>query len=1415
MAGFWHTGPALSEALLGDEVEVVPMTEFPSESRRSSAAAPVPRFDSRAPPPPPAVPESGASGRLGDDLVQPPREVEWGDLQRSMRRFHPDCGACGGREVADPPPSPAPVQWPPEWQPPERWGAGSGGAAGALQVLYEGLKHLRRSPGSVGEPRSPSPAPAACGEAEVVLVEPPSMLEWILSLPAQWAAAGFPPGFGNYLPWKFSLRDFAEFGAGAFHPCDIVCPARHFSRAHTGKVQACCVFEDAYRVLGRVLGCAEADPFALQPPDPPMAALQRLSPNQVVEGFLSAFLYTYNLLLPHGSPRRVVLPPGAGLGWTLRELRLVCVEEEGRAAAAMLSAGDCILAVGDADVESDAQVEAAIAQGAVELTVAPTRDQQRPMQLFGIMNWAMRNASTGVPDSVHIDRVLSLFKPLIWHLDLFIASMDREGGLLYRGISGVRVARHYSIGKYVLDPAFTSLTKDKSVAWDFTGKDGGTWQMVHITAALSVAWASQFPEEEEFLLGSNTVVVVMNKPTDDERQVLSTTHDAVCLAQVGDAAGGELRQLDPEEVLQRRVLGLSAHDVIYRDFVQLYVEPRVRHGQSREEGSGSKASMSPPSSPPRSRAAARQRQAACAEPESDPPAKQKLFEAFDDFLRSDHRWLLIIAPQGEGKSSALLRLYARELSSSRLSATQGAVPVFISLPLIPSDDLDRDWVPRQVQRQLRLDATEWGLLSRRGLLAFADSADEALLRPEALRSSSLAHRAGLPEGSKGVISVREDDLQRLGVTPAHLIGCDGSILHLQPFGTEEQMSYCRQLAELAVKEATNVLRDLRQQDGDARAAALGHLPGCVPDAEAAALHRALQHGGLKKIRGLEALFVDAMAECTLNHVLTLCPGEKLNALLFGMAAEAAADLSVGADSGSVIGAALRRQMRRCMSRVASGVWPAEASNIEDRVQLLMRGVEGLAAALTLKQTWTARLGELVASAEPLWECPPGASPELLRGLLPGIPLRTSDAEDPHSHLALRHRKVQEWLAGEWAARAAQRGRSTEGGQVAGLLRTWAGAWDIAQSAVTRVAEVAGISSSNTEEALKARGEKARQIDCHRRRARELRQLVKLCRKHHPERPVTADMLYWYGEALLAEVSVVDDMSGWMFIFVNIAGFPLVTFMFACIFLMQPCVDECKRVFRDARSLYNRLYGTDSVNSLLATKGLGIALDRSYPPVYKRCLCCSGGEALLVQARDGLAALEGNSSRNVLDCEAALGDVLQSRGRLADAEALFRRVLRGREQLDGHEHRETLQVLSLVVRNLALQGRWEEALPLQERCYHVSIRTLPQELRDVSDSILVYAEVLRHVGKTAQAAQLLRRAGLLRQRLWNIGFWCIFAVYLLCLLAVEVVFCLVEFAGVSKDNVLYVFILLFAVTCCLVLWGCAGFATGLHIYKYPG
>eukprot|EP01062_Namystynia_karyoxenos_P010248 TRINITY_DN13627_c0_g1_i2.p1 TRINITY_DN13627_c0_g1~~TRINITY_DN13627_c0_g1_i2.p1 ORF type:complete len:1373 (+),score=297.18 TRINITY_DN13627_c0_g1_i2:85-4203(+) len=1324
MAGFWHTGPALSEALLGDEVEVVPMTEFPSESRRSSAAAPVPRFDSRAPPPPPAVPESGASGRLGDDLVQPPREVEWGDLQRSMRRFHPDCGACGGREVADPPPPPAPVPWPPEWRPPERWCAGGGGAAEALHGLHEGLKYLRRSPGSVGEPRSPSPAPAACGEAEVVLLEPPTMLEWALCLPAQWAAAAFPPGFGNYLPWRFSADDFAQFGGGAFHPCDIVCRAKHFSRAKAGKGRACCVFEDAYRVLGRVLGCAEVDPFALQPPDPPMATLQRLSPHQVVEGFLSVFFYTYNLLLPHGSPRRVVLPPGATVGWVLRELMVVCVEEEGRAAAAMLSAGDCILAVGDADVESDEQTKAAVTQGAVELTVAPTRDQQRPMQLFGIMNWAMRNANTEEPDSVHIDRVLSLFKPLIWRLDLFIASMDREGGLLYRGISGVRVARHYSIGKYVLVPAFTSLTKDKSVAWNFTGKDGGTWQMVHITAALSVAWASLFPEEEEFLLGSNTVVVVMNKPTDDERQVLSTTHDAVCLAQVGDAAGGELRQLDPEEVLQRRVQGLSAHDVIFRDFVELYVEPRVRLGKPREEGTGSKASVSPPSSPPRPRAAARKGKAQGVEPESEQPVQQKLFEAFDDFLRSDHRWLLIIAPQGEGKSSALLRLYARELASSRLSATQGAVPVFISLPLIPADDLEHDWFPRQVKRQLRLDATGWGLLSRRGVLAFADSADEALLRPAALRSSSLAQRAGLPEGSKGVVSVREDDLQRLGVTPADLIGCDGSILHLQPFGTEEQMTYCRQLAQLAAGEAAKELRDLKQQDGDARAAALGHLPGCVPDAEAAALHRALQHGEFKKIGGLKARFADTMAERTLSHVLTLCPGEKLNALLFGMATEVAADLSEGANSESVIGAALRRQMRRCMSRVASGVWPEDASSAEDRLQLLMRGAEALAAALTFMQTWTARLDELVTRAEALWECPPAASPDLLRGLLPGIPLRTSDAEDPHSHLALRHRKVQEWLAGEWAARAAQRGRSVEGGQVAGLLRTWAGARAIAQSAVNRVADVAGIS----EDALRASGERAKQCDCHRERIRELSDLVELCRKYHPKSPVTADMLYW---------------------------------------LWFQCCSPAVETFKCAEKLYEECYGVDCVNALLAKQGQGIARSRSYVPLYNRCRCCSNGEFLVVQARDGLVALEGEDSRNVFNCDECRAQQLQHRGRFAEAEALFRRVLRGREQLDGYEHHDTLKAQSKLATNLTLQGRWSEALHLQQRCYEASIRTPRQEVRDVRDGIMAYATVLHHVGRTAEAVRLLRTRGILREWIWHSARLCVFRMFLVGLLAMEI------------------------------------------------
>ena len=70
--------------------------------------------------------------------------------------------------------------------------------------------------------------------------------------------------------------------------------------------------------------------------------------------------------------------------------------------------------------------------------------------------------------------MLEAFKPLIARLDCFLVAMPHERVMLFRGLASVRTARWYRIGGQQRYAAFTSLSAEDLVAWEFAGGDGGT-----------------------------------------------------------------------------------------------------------------------------------------------------------------------------------------------------------------------------------------------------------------------------------------------------------------------------------------------------------------------------------------------------------------------------------------------------------------------------------------------------------------------------------------------------------------------------------------------------------------------------------------------------------------------------------------------------------------------------------------------------------------------------------------------------------------------------------------------------------------------------------------------------------------------------------------------------------------------------
>eukprot|EP01062_Namystynia_karyoxenos_P036273 TRINITY_DN2641_c1_g1_i4.p1 TRINITY_DN2641_c1_g1~~TRINITY_DN2641_c1_g1_i4.p1 ORF type:complete len:1646 (+),score=494.69 TRINITY_DN2641_c1_g1_i4:713-4939(+) len=1214
-------------------------------------------------------------------------------------------------------------------------------AAARLQTLQEQLEGLRSAPGAplLKSPLAPPQPEQQPLQGQCYAERAPPMLEWLFALPAQWAAADLSDTFGNFQGWKYSSLRFIQLGGSQFHPCDIVCAAGwHLPR--TGGLSTCCAAVNALEVVQRMRAAADrrfdpvdwplfkqwvqggrkregvSAPAADGPageglagqgpagegpalPAVPAAGLARLPAHDAIEGVLACFLYTYNLQCPNDLNRMRFLDlpgeEGEHPGWELRGLRVAKVNEGSRAARGGVRAKDVIILLNGARLDCPADVEECAAVRSVGVVAA--RCEPRPLQLFGTVNWAMREFTKAVGTAVaSLRRALAVFKPLIWRLDCFIDAMGGRSAVLFRGLRMVRTARQYAIGMSLVYPAFTSLSENAGVAWEFAGEDGGTWISVQARSALPVASMSQYPGEGELLLRSNTPLKVADKSADDIKAVLSTTNDAVSLVQ-REAADGGTAGRDVRAVLDQRIKGLAAQSVIFSTFNMTYVEPRVtRDGTAGE---------------------------------------QSLSAAFRAFVDADaDQWCVLIGAPGGGKSSALLHLYERGLQLCQ-SAERGALPLFLSLPLISGITADDGWLRRQVSAQLSLEedaGAVWAELQRRRMLVFADSADECDADPSALRQRSLAARSGLPPGSKCTVSVRGEDMLRMGLTAADLGGDGCVVLRLLPFGDSERALLCDNIAKRAAVQAADALRQV-QASAESRGHALRQIPGCRPDdAQLRALQDAALRGDTARLAQLQEEYAATVRDGTRHRLATLGPGVTESNLLYAMAAEAAGDLAEGADAGAVIGAALRRRMLRGATLVDPATWKAvNAISEGEQVDALMRVAEAVAAALVLEHKWTGRIGAAAAAAAPL--CEVGRDSEaVLFALLPGLPLRTPSAEDSGSPFTLPHRHVHEWLATQWAERAPLHGLGATGVEVLRDLQFWAGAGVLVADAAPRVvaAELAAAERRMAQgaaraeamqgavrarlTALFAQGDKERA-------AVELGQLVGECSELYGVHELTASVLYWHGGCLcdLGEQAVMGDRSG------GSAAEAQAHFR-----------EGAARLGRAAEQL-GQLPGSDRKLMLSARRWQSFAL------VMLGEL--DEAERLLLTVRDIHSREYGAESKGVLQCNGNLAVLYDQRGEPAKALALHEEQLGWLESVHGRMHPKVLDVAHRMGLTLTKLARWDEARAMLERAHRGMVRTFPRGHPYACSAAMNYASALYRAGSADEAEALLREQGLLAKR----------------------------------------------------------------------
>jgi tetratricopeptide (TPR) repeat protein len=112
----------------------------------------------------------------------------------------------------------------------------------------------------------------------------------------------------------------------------------------------------------------------------------------------------------------------------------------------------------------------------------------------------------------------------------------------------------------------------------------------------------------------------------------------------------------------------------------------------------------------------------------------------------------------------------------------------------------------------------------------------------------------------------------------------------------------------------------------------------------------------------------------------------------------------------------------------------------------------------------------------------------------------------------------------------------------------------------------------------------------------------------------------------------------------------------------------------------------------------------------------------------------------------LAALYQAQGRYQEAEPLYQRTLRAREQALGPDHPDTLTTVNDLAELYRAQGRYREAEPLYRRAFDSKERVLGPDHPSTLTSLNNIAVLYQRQGRYAEAEPLHRRALDARQRL---------------------------------------------------------------------
>ena len=145
------------------------------------------------------------------------------------------------------------------------------------------------------------------------------------------------------------------------------------------------------------------------------------------------------------------------------------------------------------------------------------------------------------------------------------------------------------------------------------------------------------------------------------------------------------------------------------------------------------------------------------------------------------------------------------------------------------------------------------------------------------------------------------------------------------------------------------------------------------------------------------------------------------------------------------------------------------------------------------------------------------------------------------------------------------------------------------------------------------------------------------------------------------------------------------------------------------------------------------------------------EALYRQMQGGAGRLE-EPAPEILRVFSGLADVLLDLGRFPEAEALHRRVLEARHAAFGEEHPETLQSNGRLAEAWRQAGRLREAEAVFREALWRRRGKLGESHVDTLRGMCDLAKVLHDLGELEEAHQLLQKALSARRRSWAKTTW---------------------------------------------------------------